>query len=52
MEGKILDCVNYIKNISKQKLTLEKIFINMKTNDELQMLVKLVKQKFKKRLLL
>ena len=32
MEDKILDCVNYIKNISKQKVTLERIF--MKKNDE------------------
>ena len=34
MENKILDCVNYIKNISKQKVTLERIFICMKKNDE------------------
>ena len=32
IEDKILDCVNYIKNISKQKVTLERIF--MKKNDE------------------
>ena len=34
MEDKILDCVNYIKNISKQKVTLKRIFICMKKNDE------------------
>ena len=34
MEDKILDCVNYIKNISKQKVTLERTFIYMIKNDE------------------
>ena len=34
MEDKILNCVNYIKNISKQKVTLERIFLYMKKNDE------------------
>ena len=34
MEDKILDCVNYIKNISKQKVTMERIFMYMKKNDE------------------
>ena len=34
MEDKILNCVNYIKNISKQKVTLEKIFLYMKKYDE------------------
>ena len=31
---KILDCVNYIKSISKQKVTSERIFLYMKKNDE------------------
>ena len=34
MTDKILDFVNYIKNISKQKVTSEKIFMYMKKNDE------------------
>ena len=34
MKDKILDFVNYIKNISKQKVTSEKIFMYMKKNDE------------------
>ena len=34
MEDKILNCVNYIKNISKQKVTSERIFLYMKKNDE------------------
>ena len=34
MENKILNCVNYIKNISKQKVTSERIFLYMKKNDE------------------
>ena len=34
MEDKILDCVNYIKNISKQKVTSWRIFIYMKKNNE------------------
>ena len=34
MKDKILDFVNYIKNISKQKVTSEIIFIYMKKNDE------------------
>ena len=34
MEDKILDWVNYIKNISKKKVTSERIFIYMKKNDE------------------
>ena len=34
MEDKILNCVNYIKNISKQKVISERIFLHMKKNDE------------------
>ena len=34
MQDKILDCVNYIKNIGRQKVTSERIFIYMKKNDE------------------
>ena len=34
MEDKIIDCVNYIKNIGKKKVTLERIYIYMKKNDE------------------
>ena len=34
MEDEILNCVNYIKNTSKQKVTLERIFLYMKKNDE------------------
>ena len=34
MENKILDCLNYIKNISKQKVTWERIFIYRKKNDD------------------
>ena len=34
MEDKILDCVNYIKNISKQKVTSWRIFVYMKKNNE------------------
>ena len=34
MEDKILDCVNYIKNISKQKVTSARIFLYMKKNGE------------------
>ena len=34
MEDKILDCLNYIKNISQQKVTWERIFIYMKKNDD------------------
>ena len=34
MEDKILDCVNYINNITKQKVTSERIFLYMKKNDE------------------
>ena len=34
MEDKILDCVNYIKNISKQKVTSWRIFLYMKKNNE------------------
>ena len=34
MENKILNCVNYIKNISKQKVTSERKFLYMKKNDE------------------
>ena len=34
MEDKILDCVNYINNISKQKVTSQRIFLYMKKNDE------------------
>ena len=34
MEDKILNCVNYIKNISKQKFSSERIFLYMKKNDE------------------
>ena len=34
MEDKILDCVNYIKNITKQKVTSERIFLYKKKNDE------------------
>ena len=34
MEHKILDYVNCIKNITKQKVTLGRIFINMIKNDE------------------
>ena len=33
MEDKILDCVNYIKNISKHKVTSEIVFLHMKKND-------------------
>ena len=34
MEDKILDCVNYIKNISKKKVTSERRFVFMKKNYE------------------
>ena len=34
MENKILDCVNYIKNISKQKFRWDRIFLYIKKNDE------------------
>ena len=34
VEDKILDCLNYIKNISKQKVTLKRIFTYMKKNDQ------------------
>ena len=34
MERKILDCVSYIKSISKQKVTLERIFLYMEKSDE------------------
>ena len=34
MEDKILDCVNYINNITKQKVTSERIVLYMKKNDE------------------
>ena len=34
MEDKLLECVNYIKNISKQKVTSGRIFLYMKKNDE------------------
>ena len=34
MERKILDCVSYIKSISKQKVTSERIFPYMEKNDE------------------
>ena len=34
MEGKILDCVGYIKSISKQKVTSERIFLYMEKSDE------------------
>ena len=34
MEDKILDCVDYIKNITKQKVTSWRIFIYMKKNNE------------------
>ena len=34
MEGKILDCVNYMKSISKQKVTSERIFLYMEKSDE------------------
>ena len=34
MKDKILDFANYIKNISKQKVTSERIFMYMKKNDE------------------
>ena len=34
MKYKILNCVNYIKNISKHKVTSERIFLYMKKNDE------------------
>ena len=34
IQDKILGCVNYIKNISKQKVSWERIFIYMKKNDE------------------
>ena len=34
MKDKIFDFVNYIKNISKQEVTSEKIFMYMKKNDE------------------
>ena len=34
MKDKILNCVNYIKNISKEKVTLKRIFLYMKKNDE------------------
>ena len=34
MEDKIIDCVNYIKNIGKKKVTLERIYIYMKKKDE------------------
>ena len=34
IEDKILDCVNFFKNISKRKVTSERILIYMKKNDE------------------
>ena len=34
MEDKILDFMNYIKNISKQKVSSERIFLHMRKNDE------------------
>ena len=34
MEDKKLDCVNYINNISKQKVASERIFLYMKKNGE------------------
>ena len=34
MEDKILDCVNYINDISKQKVTSKRIFILKEKNDE------------------
>ena len=34
MEDKILDCVNYINDISKQKVTSKRIFIHKEKNDE------------------
>ena len=34
MEDKILDCVNYIRNISKEKVISERKFVCMKRNDE------------------
>ena len=46
MEDKTLDCVNYFKNISKRKVTSERILTYMKKMTNL-----LVKNKFKKRLL-
>ena len=50
MEDKISDSVNYIKNISKQKVKSERIFLYMKKNDK--SISEEVKKKFKKRLLL
>ena len=44
MEDKILDSVNYIKNISKEKVKSEIIFVYMKKVMNL-----LVKKKFKKK---
>ena len=29
-----MDCVNYVKNVSKQKVTSERIFLYIKKNDE------------------
>lgn len=34
MEDKILDYVNYIRNISKEKVISERKFVCMKRNDE------------------
>ena len=34
MEDKILDCLNYIKNISKEKVTSERRFVFIKKHDE------------------
>ena len=34
MEDKTLDCGDYMKYISKQKVTLERIFLYMKKNGE------------------
>ena len=46
MEDKILDCVNYIKNICKQKVLSDKIFLHIKKNDD-----SVSEEEIKKRLL-
>ena len=46
MEDKILDCVNYIKNIWKQKVLSDKIFLHIKKNDD-----SVSEEEIKKRLL-
>ena len=49
MEDKILDSVNYIKNISKEKVKSEIIFVYMKKVMNLLVKKKLKKKKKKKK---